>query len=321
MIHLLFTGGTISMSRDERAGGNLPAHDGQALVGFAPELPGVAPFRIEDWGRYPACHMGPDKLWQLRNRVAAIAREERPSGIVITHGTDTIEETAYLLARTLDPEIPVVITGAMRTSSDAGWDGPANLTDAARVAAEPASRGRGAMVAFAGKIFAGHQAAKIEATGLEAFGAPHGGPIGEVRDGRVGYAVGPHSSMAPHSCAAPPGLTARVALVPVVIGDQGEMLDLVRPTHDGVVLLAFGAGNVPPGMLPAIRRWRAEGKPVILATRCPRGQVTPIYAFEGGGATLVREGVIPAGPRTPSQARMELVISLSAGVGYGEGVE
>ena len=97
------------------------------------------------------------------------------------------------------------------------------------------------------------------------------------------------------------------------------MLDLARPTHDGVVLMAYGSGNLPPGAVPAIRRWVAEGKPVVLASRCLYGEVSPVYAFPGGGATLVREGVIPAGPRTASQARMELVISLSAGVEYGGG--
>ncbi len=319
MIHLLFTGGTISMTRDERAGGNVPTHGGAALVGFAPGLAEIAPYRIDDWGRYPACHMGPAKLWELRNRVQAAASGElgeRPTGIVITHGTDTIEETAYLLARTLDPEVPVAITGAMRTSNDEGWDGPRNLTDAARVAADPASRGRGTMVVFAGKVLAGWQATKIEATALEAFGAPHGEPVGEVIDGRVDYRVAPHSSAAPQPIN-PPGLTARVAQIPMVVGDLGELLDLARKSHDGVVVEAFGSGNLPPGAVPAIRRWLAEGKPVVLATRCPRGEVTPVYAFPGGGATLVRDGVIPAGPRTPSQARMELLISLSAGVGYG----
>jgi L-asparaginase len=322
MIHLLFTGGTISMTRDERAGGNVPTHGGEALVGFAPELARVASCRIDDWGRYPACHMGPAKLWDLRNRVRAAATGElgeRPAGIVITHGTDTIEETAYLLARTLDPEVPVVITGAMRTSSDEGWDGPRNLTDAARVAADPASRGRGAMVVFAGKVLAGAQATKLEATALEAFGAPHGEPIGEVVDGRVDWheGVGPRHALAHPQPVNPPGLTARVAQIPVIVGDLGELLDLARKSYDGVVIEAFGSGNVPPGAVPAIRRWLAEGKPVVLASRCPRGEVTPVYAFPGGGATLVRDGVIPAGPRTPSQARMELAICLSAGVSYG----
>jgi len=328
MIHLLFTGGTISMTRDERAGGNVPTHGGATLVGTAPGLAEVAPYRIDDWGRYPACHMGPAKLWELRNRVRAVASGEMgepPSGIVITHGTDTIEETAYLLARTLDPEVPVAITGAMRTSSEEGWDGPGNLIDAARVAADPASRGRGTMVVFAGKVFAGCQVTKVEATGLDAFGAPHGEPIGKVEDGRVRWddrAAPRHALALPPGARPqvnPPGLTARVAQIPVVVGDMGELLDLARKSHDGVVVEAFGSGNVPPGAVPAVRRWLAEGKPVVLATRCPRGEVTPVYAFPGGGATLVRDGVIPAGPRTPSQARMELLICLSAGVAYGGG--
>jgi L-asparaginase len=94
------------------------------------------------------------------------------------------------------------------------------------------------------------------------------------------------------------------------------MLDLARPQHDGVVIEAFGSGNLPPRCVPAIGRWLDEGKPVVLASRCLYGEVTPTYAFEGGGARLVAMGVVPAGRRTPSQARMELTIALSAGVPY-----
>ncbi len=318
MLHLLFTGGTISMQRDERAGGNVPTHGGAALVAFAPELATVGPFVIEDWGRFPACHLGLDKLWALRDRVAALQRGEglaaAPDGIVITHGTDTLEETAYLLSRTLDPAVPVVVTGAMRTSGDTGWDGPRNLTDAARVAASPLSRGRGTMVVFNGEILAGHQAVKVEATALAAFAAPHAAPIGRIHDGQVEFA-GPPTVVAAALC--PPGLGARVAHVPMVIGDTGHLLELARATHDGVVIGAFGSGNLPPGAVPAIQRWLADGKPVVLASRCPRGLVTPVYAFSGGGAGLVRDGVTPAGPRTSGQACMELTIALSAGVRYG----
>ncbi|HWA58887.1 MAG TPA: asparaginase [Gemmatimonadales bacterium] len=321
MIHLLFTGGTISMTRDERAGGNVPTHGGAALVALAPDLPAISPYRIDDWGRYPACHMGPAKLWELRNRVRSVMQGdagEPPRGIVITHGTDTIEETAYLLARTLPPDIPVVITGAMRTSSDEGWDGPRNLTDAVRVAAAPSSRGRGTMVVFAGQVLAGATACKVEATALEAFEAPHAGPVGIVAGDTLEWIDrAPDGIVAPRQLD-PAGLTARVAHIPMILGDLGELLDLARKGFDGVVIEAFGSGNVPPGALPAIRRWIAEGKPVVLASRCARGEVQPVYAFPGGGATLVREGVIPAGPRTPSQARMELALALSAGREYGQ---
>ncbi|HWA16292.1 MAG TPA: asparaginase [Gemmatimonadales bacterium] len=317
MIHLLFTGGTISMSRDAAAGGNIPTHGGAALVSMAPDLGEVSPFTVEDWGRFPAAHLGPERLWALRNRVRAIIAGKDggvPDGVVITHGTDTMEETAYLLARTLDPAVPVVLTGAMHTSSDFYWDGPRNLTDAARVAADPGSRGRGAMIVFAGKILAGHQATKVEATALDAFGAPHGFPLGRVDEHGVQWT---HDRPELPGRIEPDGLPARVALIPMVVGDQGTMLDLARPAHDGVVLEAFGSGNLPPGALPAIRRWLEEKKPVVLASRCARGAVLPVYAFEGGGAGLVREGVIPAGPRTPAQARLELALALSAGVPFG----
>jgi L-asparaginase len=325
MIHLLFTGGTISMHHDPAAGGNVPAHDGEQLIALVPGLERMSAFRIENWARLPAAHLGPERLWALRNRVgeiqAGMPAGERPSGIVITHGTDTIEETAYLLARTLDPAIPVAITGAMRTSSDAAWDGPRNLRDAAAVAANLASAGRGAMVVFAGQIFAGHQAVKTDTVRLDAFSAPHGAPLGAVADGRVTYDLpaGPlvRRSASPPGCLPARDLSPRVAVVPMVIGDRGELVDAARAGHDGLVIVAFGSGNLPPGAIPAIRRWLDERKPVVLASRCATGEVTPVYAFEGGGAGLVAMGVIPAGPRTPSQARMELALSLSASVPYG----
>jgi len=313
MIHLLFTGGTISMHRDPVAGGNVPRHDGEALADLAPGLKRVAPYRIENWAKLPACHLGPDRLWALRERVREVAEAGEVDGIVITHGTDTIEETAYLLDRTLDPAVPVAITGAMRTSSDAGWDGPRNLVDAATVAASASSAGRGTLVAFNGTVFMGRTAVKVHATDVDAFAAPHAGPIGRVADGQVVYRIPPLTTSRPLE---PGGLTARVAQIPMVVGDDGALLDLVRPTHDGVVVVAFGSGNVPPGAVPAIARWIEAGKPVVLATRCPFGEVTPLYAFDGGGARTVAMGAIPAGPRTPSQARMELTIALSAGVPY-----
>jgi L-asparaginase len=318
MIHLLFTGGTISMRRDPVAGGNVPTHGGETLVGFTRGLEAIGPYRIENWAMVPACHLGPDRLWELRERVREIAESGEVRGIVITHGTDTIEETAYLLDRTLNPSVPVTITGAMRTSSDEDWDGPRNLLDAASVAAAEESAGEGVVVVFHGKVFAGRTAVKVHATDPDAFTAPHAQPIGRVEDGCVVFEVGKRGrGEAGMSTLRPGGLPTRVALIPMVVGDQGAILDLARPSHDGVVVVAFGSGNVPPGAVPAIRRWIDQGKPVVLATRCPLGQVTPLYAFDGGGSRLVAMGAIPAGPRAPSQAWMELMIALSAGASYG----
>lgn len=314
VIHILFTGGTISMRRDAAAGGNVPAHGGEALVRLAPGIERIAPFRIEDWARMPACHFDHARLWAMRERVREVAESGEAGGIVITHGTDILEETAYLLDRTLDRRVPVAVTGAMRTSSDDGWDGPGNLRDAVAVAASPSSAGRGVMVVFGGRVFAGRTAVKSHTNDAEAFSAPHAGPIGRVVDGAVAFGSTPETTAAP---VRPDSLRARVAHVPMVVGDDGSVLDLIRPEHDGVVVEAFGSGNVPPGAVAAIGRWLDEGKPVVLASRCWWGRVTPVYAFDGGGARTTAMGAIPAGPRTPSQARMELAIALSAGVPYG----
>jgi len=315
MIHILFTGGTISMQHDAAAGGNVPAHGGEALVALAPELPRLAEIRVEDWARMPACHLTQADLWRLRERVRVLQDDPTVDGIVITHGTDILEETAYLLDRTLAPRRPVVVTGAMRTSDAPGWDGSRNLTDAVRVATDPGAEGRGTVVVLAGRIWQGREAVKQDTVALDTFGAPHGSTLGRVGADGVGWER-PSTHGEPLS---PTTLGARVALVPMVVGDDGRVLDAQREDHDGVVIEAFGSGNLPPRAVPAIARWLKDGKPVVLSSRCATGVVTPVYGFEGGGARTVAMGVIPAGPRTASQARWELTIALSAGVPYGAG--
>jgi L-asparaginase len=319
VIHFLFTGGTISMRHSAAAGGAVPALGAADLAALAPGLEQVGPVELEDWGRFPAAHLDLDRLWNLRNRVAAIAGEGEAAGIVVTHGTDTIEETAYLLARTVAPAIPVVVTGAMRTAEEAGWDGGRNIVDGARVAADPASRGRGAMVVLNGTILSGLDAVKTDAGELDTFQAPRGRPLGSVTGNLVRYMAGSRSaSPLPRF---PADLTARVALIQAVPGDTGLLLDAALKAYDGLVLVGFGRGNIPPAMAAAVGRWLAARKPVVLATRCAEGEVLPVYGFEGGGAQLIAAGAIPAGRRAPSQAWMELLVSLSAGLAFGAGME
>jgi L-asparaginase len=312
MIHILFTGGTISMRHDAASGGNLPRHGGAELLALAGVADGIA-CRMEDWARSPACHLDADRLWALRARVLELARMDDVEGIVITHGTDVLEETAYLLARTIPADVPVALTGAMRTADHPEWDGGTNLRAAIAVAGAPESRGRGAMVVFNGLVLDGLEAVKLHALDPAAFGAPHGAPLGRAGSDGVVFDR-PASARRPLS---PPALRTRVAQVSMILGDDGALLDAARAGADGIVLIAFGSGNIPPGAVSAVRRWIADGKPVVLASRCLYGEVVPAYAFDGGGAQLVRLGAIPAGPRTPSQARMELLISLAAGVPFG----
>lgn len=309
MLHLLFTGGTISMRHDAAAGGNVPALDAAALLAMVPGLRASGAVKVEDWEQLPAVHRTPALMWALRTRIAAIVADPAVTGVVVAHGTDTLAEMAFLVGRTVAPDRPVVFTGAMHASDHPEWDGPRNLRDAAAVAGNPGAAGRGALVVFAGRIFDGLEAAKVHASDPDAFTAPHGRQLGTVAEGVVAWSGASRDR--------PPvldvsGLRARVATIVPELGDDGSLLDLARPRFDGVVILGYGRGNVPPGAVPAIERWLAEGKPVVLASRQPFGQAGADYAFEGGGASLVRRGVQLAGARTPGQARLELMLALAA---------
>ena len=134
MIAMVFTGGTISMRVDAVAGGAVPALDARDILSSARGIHDVAELRVEDWGRFPGPHMDVERMWALRARLIELVAEDGVDGIVVTHGTDTIEETAYLIARSVHTSKPIVFTGAMRNLSELGWDGPSNLVDAVRVA-------------------------------------------------------------------------------------------------------------------------------------------------------------------------------------------
>ena len=140
MIVLVFTGGTISMKHDPGARGAIPALAGKDIIDLGPQLRELGDLEIDDFGAYPGPHMTAELMWALRERVASHLKRADVEGVVVTHGTDSLEESAYLLARSLASDKPVVFTGAMRTTSDLGWDGPANLAAAMRVAANDASR-------------------------------------------------------------------------------------------------------------------------------------------------------------------------------------
>src|SRR6185503_12774093 len=185
MIGILFTGGTISMKLDPLLGAAVPAFGGADILAQAPGLESVAEIEVEDFSRLPGPHVSPEQMWRLARRAAAWLDRPDVDGLVITHGTDTIEETAYLLDLVLITDKPVVLVGAMRTVSDASWDGPANLLAAARVAAAPASRGRGVVVVMDDLILPARDVRKVHTEASTAFASPEFGPLGVVDGGSV----------------------------------------------------------------------------------------------------------------------------------------
>lgn len=307
----LFTGGTISMRVDPAAGGAVPALSADEILAAARGVEDVADVRAEPWGRFPGPHMTVERQWALRHRIAVLLDDPLVDGLVVTHGTDTLEETAYLVARSLVTSKPVVFTGAMRSASDLGWDGPQNLLDAVRVAAAPASAGQGTLVVMGGRIFAALEDTKGHTHQLDAFEAPGLGPLGAIDEERVLFR---RRLVNVPPTIVPPALAEPVDIVGSWSGSDARLLDASRASGArGVVLAAMGRGNVPPAMVPGIARLIEAGRPVVVASRAPRGRVGQTYAYPGGGRKLWEMGAMFAGARRPAQARIDLMLALGAG--------
>jgi L-asparaginase len=315
MIVIVFTGGTISMRYDAAAGGAIPALAGRDILDLVPQLREIADLEVDEFGAFPGPHMTTDRMWDLRNRIAAHAKRSEVQGIVVTHGTDSLEESAYLVARSLASEKPLVFTGAMRTASDLGWDGPANLGAAVRVAASEEARGYGVLVTMADRIFPGLDVTKAHTHMLDAFESPGLGPLGVIDDGRVIFR---RAIPSPCDVLDPPGLAGPVDIVYAYAGADARMLDAARSEGRGLVVAGMGRGNLPPAMVPGIERWLGEDKPVVVASRALRGRVGRTYGYSGGGRRLHDLGCIFAGSRRPQQARIDLMLALGAGVDVRE---
>lgn len=240
-----------------------------------------------------------------------LAESTQYEGCVVTHGTDTMEETAYLLDLLTPDEqqAPVVFTGAQRHAGEADADGPRNLADAVLVAGSPVARGLGPLVVMDGWIRAARQAVKVHTVALDAFGSFDGGPIGEVRRGVVRIWSRP---------VRPPGFRRdelrtplpRVDVIPSYVGADGVQLAACRAASArAIVLEALGAGNPTPGLLAEVR---AAGLPVLVTSRCAAGPTVGVYGA-GGGADLVRAGALMAGSLPSSKARILLMLALAAG--------
>jgi L-asparaginase len=316
MIPILFTGGTISMKLDPAVGAAVPAFSAEEIAARVPGLADLANLEIEDFSRLPGPHVTPDHMWRLANRAAAWLERPDVDGLVITHGTDTIEETAYLLDLLLLSEKPVVLAGAMRTASDVGWDGPSNLLAAVRVAASPAARGQGVMVVMDEHILPAREVRKVHTESSASFATPEFGPLGQVDAGVVFF----RRQMPPRPLwrdpRAEPGLRVsrletRVDLVQTYTGMDGALIDHVREQGArGLAIVAFGRGNVPPPAVPPLRRAVEAGLLVTISSRCIAGRVSARYGYDGGGLQLRQSGAVLAGDLSGAKARLLQMVVL-----------
>ncbi len=303
---LIATGGTISMGRDAERGGAVPKMRGAEILAHVPASEEVGEIEVAEFGGFPGPHMTIERIWELRSAVLR-AVEGGVEGVVITHGTDTIEETAYLLDRSLELDVPVVITGAMRNWSELSWDGPANLMAAFRVAAAPEARGRGVMVVMDERIVQGAEVVKTHTEEFGTFQSPNWGPLGIVDKGRVLF----YRESRGKPRLAPPAPRTPVDLVKVVAGADSRLIEAsLQSGAVGIVIEALGRGNVPPAVIPGIQRWVEASRPVVVTSRSLRGRVLDTYAYAGGGHELRAMGVIFGDHLTGQQARIEVMLGL-----------
>jgi L-asparaginase len=310
-VAVVFLGGTISSVVDPVAGGSVPTLDGAAILARTPGLETIADLESVDLGRTPASHFPIGRLVEIGGIIRERSMDPAIDGVVVVQGTDTIEETAFCWDLLLDSPKPVVVTGAMRSASDPGFDGPANLRDAIRCAASPRLRDAGVVVVLAGTIEAADDVAKTHATSLTTFRSPNTGSLGAV----VGDEVVVLRRRAGRRHVTTDRASERVHLITAVVGIDGTLLDgATAAGAEGIVVAATGAGNTSPSLLAAAERAMDAGIPVVLTTRAPGGRAGTGYAFPGGGATWARAGAIVAGHLSGPKARVALALGIGAGL-------
>lgn len=289
----------------------LPALDAADLVAAVPALAAVDGLRARSLLDLPGAHLSAGDALAIAR--AALEETRAGRGVVITQGTDTLEETAVLCDIVHAAREPIVLTGAIRPSSALGADGPANLADAVVVAGGAEAAGLGVLVVFAGELHAARAVRKVASTSPAAFGSPVTGPLGSVAEGRVRIAAEP---LRPEPFALPERLDGRVAIVPTYLGDDGSGLRAaLRDGAGAVVFVALGAGHVAPPVLAALREV-AEAVPVAITVRPPRGALLhETYGFEGAEGDVRTSGGLPAALLSPQAARMILLAWLGAGAG------
>jgi L-asparaginase len=307
-VHVLATGGTISNTEGDRL-------TGEDLVRSLPGVEEVARLTVEQFTNVASSALSLEAWLGLQRRIDSLFREgDGPAGVVVTHGTDTMEETAWFLELTLSSCRPVVVTGAMRRASDPGADGPANLLGAIRLAALGEARELGAVVLMNDEIHSAREAVKVHTTRVHAFRSPETGPLGVVDPDGVVL----HRARSPRNCGAPDldltGVTSlpRVEIVHTHLGADGTLLRAaVAAGAQGIVLAGVGRGNITPDQGEAVREAREAGVTVVVGSRTGAGRVPVRRGPLPPSGDGLSGALLGAGDLTPQKARILLMLALT----------
>ncbi|HEA6822176.1 TPA: asparaginase [Staphylococcus aureus] len=308
MKHLLVihTGGTISMSQDQSnkvvTNDINPISMHQDVINQYAQIDELNLFNV------PSPHMTIQHVKQLKDIILEAVSNKYYDGFVITHGTDTLEETAFLLDLILGIEQPVVITGAMRSSNEIGSDGLYNYISAIRVASDEKARHKGVMVVFNDEIHTARNVTKTHTSNTNTFQSPNHGPLGVLTKDRVQFHHMPYRQQALENV----NDKLNVPLVKAYMGMPGDIFSFYsREGIDGMVIEALGQGNIPPSALDGIQQLVSLNIPIVLVSRSFNGIVSPTYAYDGGGYQLAQQGFIFSNGLNGPKARLKLLVALS----------
>jgi L-asparaginase len=308
-ILIVFTGGTFSMMIDEKTGGAVPRFSGKELLSKIPKAEELAQIEIYDFGKYPGPHMTPELMLQLSKKIKSYLEQDSFDGVIVTHGTDTLEETAYMLDLTIKTEIPIVVIGSMKNSSEPDWDGPGNLIDALSICLNPNCRGLGTLVCLNGEINAASEVTKIFTEEIYSFRSLDFGSLGFVQNGRVILNRFPRKLETLNA----DRIITNVDLLKVYAGMDDRFFRYSADSGTaGIVVEAMGVGNVPPPVFEGIKYAVGKNIPVVLVSRCPAGETVDIYSYPGAGKWLHDLGVIFADYLNGQKARIKLMLALAS---------
>lgn len=294
------------MSADQTTGAVRPSSE-NPLHHYSHLFEDTVHLKTEDIFQLPSPHITLREMTLLKERIEQAIHTQEADGIVLTHGTDTLEETAYFLDLTIDASIPIVLTGAMRTADEIGSDGLTNLQGAVWTAMSKEAADKGVLVVMNEEIHTARYVTKTHTTNVATFRTPTFGPIGFLSKNRVLFF---QKLVAPDHFPVKE-ITKKVPLLKAYAGMDGDLIDAVFSTHaDGLVIEALGAGNLPPAVLPALQRLLDANIPVVLVSRAFNGIAQDIYDYEGGGKQLKDSGVIFAPGLSGPKARIKLLAVL-----------
>ena len=305
-ILVLHTGGTISMQAD--SSGAVVTSSDNPMNHVSNPLEGIQVHTL-DFFNLPSPHIKPKHMLALYQKI----KEEAANydGVVITHGTDTLEETAYFLDTMEVPHMPIVLTGAMRSSNELGSDGVYNYLSALRVANDDRAADKGVLVVMNDEIHAAKYVTKTHTTNVSTFQTPTHGPLGLIMKQEILY----FKTAEPRVRFDLDHIQGLVPIISAYAGMTDELIDMLDLEQlDGLIIQAFGAGNVPKETAQKLESLLQKGIPVALVSRCFNGIAEPVYAYQGGGVQLQKAGVFFVKELNAQKARLKLLIALNAGL-------